>query len=166
LSISDAQNLLVKSVAAVQQNTIVVIHTPGAILMPWIDQVKAIVCAFLPGQEDGNFYRKYRIEMESISLLGNAIASILFGDVNPAGKLAVTFPKTQEEIPVNKPIQYPGIDNEAYYLEGLLVGYRWYDAKNVTPLFPFGHGLSYPLYKILFAILLQERIALNVKKIH
>jgi len=94
--------------------------------MPWVDQVSTIICAFLPGQEDGN-----------------AIASILFGDTNPSGKLPVTFPPSQKEIPVNTEMQYPGINNEAYYSEKLLVGYRWYDAMNIAPLFPFGHGLSY-----------------------
>lgn len=74
---------------------------------------------------------------------GNAIASVLFGDVNPGGKLPVTFPVTQEEIPLQTVQQYPGINNNAQYSEGLLVGYRWYDAKRVEPLFPFGHGLSY-----------------------
>lgn len=76
--------------------------------------------------------------------IGNAIASILFGHVNPSGKLPITFPMTEDEIPVHTKRQYPGIDNNAYYTEGLLVGYRWYDAMNVKPLFPFGHGLSYP----------------------
>ena len=73
---------------------------------------------------------------------GNAIASILFGDVNPSGKLPLTFPLTDEQTCVNTTRQYPGINDEAYYSENLLVGYRWYDANNEDPLFPFGHGLS------------------------
>jgi len=106
-----------------------VIHHPGAVLMPWATSVRSIVCAFLPGQEDGN-----------------AIAATLYGDINPSGKLPVTFPMTNDQIPVNTKIQYPGINGETEYLERLLVGYRWYDAKNVAPLFPFGHGLSYTTF--------------------
>eukprot|EP01114_Cavostelium_apophysatum_P010971 TRINITY_DN2512_c0_g1_i1.p1 TRINITY_DN2512_c0_g1~~TRINITY_DN2512_c0_g1_i1.p1 ORF type:complete len:683 (+),score=141.26 TRINITY_DN2512_c0_g1_i1:29-2077(+) len=129
LSLSWSDDALVAAVAAAQPNTIVVVHTPGAVLMPWIDSVSSVVCAFLPGQEDGN-----------------AIASILFGDVNPSGKLPLTFPMSEDEIPVNTVEQYPGINNEAEYSEELLVGYRWYDANSVEPLFPFGHGLSYTTF--------------------
>jgi beta-glucosidase len=83
-------------------------------------------------------------------LLGDAIANVLFGHHNPSGKLPLTFPVTEAQIPVNTPAQYPGINEEASYSEKLLVGYRWYDAKNVTPLFPFGHGLSYLFFALLF----------------
>lgn len=126
LYLGGGQDELISKVVSVQPNTIVVVHTPGAVLMPWESSVPAIICGFLPGQEDGN-----------------AIADVLFGDVNPSGKLPVTFSIAEEQIPVNTIPQYPGIDNEASYSEGLLVGYRWYDAKRVAPLFPFGHGLSY-----------------------
>jgi len=97
--------------------------------MPWVSDIPAIVCAFLPGQEDGN-----------------AIAAVLFGDVNPSGRLPLTFPMSNKQIPVNTVQQYPGIDNEAQYSENLLVGYRWYDAMEQTPLFPFGFGLSYTTF--------------------
>jgi beta-glucosidase len=88
--------------------------------------VQGIVEAWYPGQEDGN-----------------AIAAILFGDVNPSGKLPMTFPVNASDIPAHTPAQYPGINDEASYSEGLDVGYRYYDAQNITPLFPFGYGLSY-----------------------
>jgi beta-glucosidase len=130
LSLPGNQDALVEAVAQAQPNTIVVIHSPGAVLMPWANKISSIVAAFLPGQEDGN-----------------AIASILFGDVNPSARLPVTFPMTQDQIPVNTPIQYPGINGQTEYSEKLLVGYRWYDAKNVAPLFPFGHGLSYTTFE-------------------
>jgi len=126
LSLGSGQDELVQAVAAAQPNTIVVAHCPGSVLMPWESKVSSILAAFLPGQEDGH-----------------AIASVLFGDLNPSARLPVTFPRTQSEIPVNTPQQYPGINDQASYSERLLVGYRWYDQKNVAPLFAFGHGLSY-----------------------
>ena len=101
-------------------------NTGGAVLMPWVDQVRGIVEAWYPGQEDGN-----------------AIAAVLFGDVNPSGKLPMTFSKQATDVPAHTTQQYPGINDEVQYSEGLFVGYRHYDAQNITPLFPFGHGLSY-----------------------
>jgi len=129
LSLGDDQNNLVKAVASSQPNTIVVAHIPGAVLMPWETSVPAILAAFMPGQETGN-----------------AIADVLFGDVNPSAKLPLTFPLSDKLIPVNTVDQYPGVNNEAAYSEGLLVGYRWYDAKRALPLYPFGHGLSYTTF--------------------
>jgi len=129
LGLGTAQDSLVQAVAQAQPNTVVVAHIPGSTVFPWHDSVPAILTGFMPGQE-----------------AGNAIASILFGDMNPSARLPVTFPLTESQIPVNTPQQYPGIDNEASYSEKLLVGYRWYDAKQQTPLFPFGHGLSYTTF--------------------
>jgi beta-glucosidase len=129
LSLPGNSDDLVKAVAGAQANTVVVIHTPGSVLMPWAQAVPAIVCAFLPGQEDGT-----------------AIANVLFGTVNPSARLPVTFSATASDIPVNTPQQYPGVNKEGSYSEKLLVGYRWYDARNVNPLFPFGHGLSYTTF--------------------
>ncbi|KAL6059482.1 Thermostable beta-glucosidase B [Balamuthia mandrillaris] len=128
---------LVMAVAAAQpnNNTIVVVSTPGAILTsPWAksERVPAILTNFMPGQE-----------------VGNAIADILFGDINPSAKLPLTFPNKENEQNMTTN-QYPGIppDNpiNANYTEGLFVGYRWYDQHNVTPAFPFGHGLSYTTF--------------------
>jgi len=129
LSLGNGQDELIAAVAAIQPNTIVVINTPGPVLMPWIDLVDAVVCSFMPGQEDGN-----------------ALANILFGEVNPSGRLPITFPVNPQEVAANTVEQYPGIDNVAVYSEKLLVGYRWYDAKQVDPLFAFGHGLSYTTF--------------------
>lgn len=130
LSLWQNNNDLIQAVANAQRNTVVGLHIPGATVMPWIDSVPAVLAAFMPGQEDGH-----------------AIASILFGDVNPSGKLPLTFPKTDSQTYLTTKIQYPGIGNETTYSEKLLVGYRWYDAVNENPLFPFGHGLSYTTFK-------------------
>jgi len=129
LLLSNADNLLVQAVRQVQPKTIVVIHTPGSLVLPWANSISAIISAFLPGQEDGN-----------------AIAAVLFGDVNPSGKLPLTWPRTQQEIPITTTQQYPGINDQADYSENLLVGYRWYDAKNIPPQFEFGRGLSYTTF--------------------
>jgi beta-glucosidase len=118
------QNELISAVAAANPNTIVVLNTAGPVLMPWAGQVEAILEAWYPGQEDGN-----------------AIAPLLFGDVNPSGKLPQTFPNTENELP--KPSTAPDIP----YTEGLLVGYRWYDAKRLKPAYPFGYGLSYTTFR-------------------
>ncbi len=123
------QDKLIESVAAANPNTVVVLNTGGPVLMPWVDQVKGILQAWYPGQEDGN-----------------AIAALLFGDVNPSGKLPETFPKAQGDLPTQTAQQYPGVNGHAVYSEGLDVGYRWYDAKNIAPLFPFGYGLSYTTF--------------------
>ncbi|KAH3744391.1 glycoside hydrolase superfamily [Pelomyxa schiedti] len=125
----DSDNLIWQ-VLDVQPNTIVVIHSPGAVLMPWEKEVPTIVESFYPGQEDGN-----------------ALAAVLFGDVNPSGRLPVTFPIADAQTPLQTPEQYPGVNLVETYTEQLLVGYRWYDAKGQVPLFPFGHGLSYTSFE-------------------
>jgi len=129
LSLSNGQDQLISAVAAANPNTVVVLNTGGPVLMPWLHQVKAVVEAWYPGQEGGN-----------------AAASVLFGDVNPSGKLPETFPASQSDLPTQTAAQYPGVNGQVMYSEGLLVGYRWYDAKNIAPLFPFGYGLSYTTF--------------------
>jgi beta-glucosidase len=126
LKLFGTQDDLIAAVAAVNPKIVVVLDIAGPVRMPWVDSVQAIVCAFLPGQEDGN-----------------AIASVLFGDVNPSGKLPITFPVKESDLAINTPRQYPGINGETFYDEKLLIGYRWHDTKAIAPLFPFGHGLSY-----------------------
>jgi beta-glucosidase len=126
LSLTGNQDELVKAVVAANPNTIVVLNTGAPVLMPWADSVPAIMEAWYPGEEDGN-----------------ALASLLFGDVNPSGKLPVTFPRTEDQTPTNSPERYPGVNGVATYSEKLEVGYRWYDAEDQTPLYPFGYGLSY-----------------------
>jgi len=120
---------LVKKVAAANKNIIVVLNTGAPVAMgQWIDQVPSVVEAWFPGQE-----------------CGNAIADILFGDVNPSGKLPTTFPKRLEDTPAYT--NYPGENGKVLYGEGIFVGYRYYDKKKIEPLFPFGHGLSYTSFE-------------------
>ncbi|WP_370343281.1 glycoside hydrolase family 3 C-terminal domain-containing protein [Catenulispora sp. MAP5-51] len=120
------ENQLISAVAAANPHTIVVLNTGSAVTMPWINQVAGVFEAWYPGQEDGN-----------------AIASLLFGDTNPSGHLPVTFPKSLSDVPASTTAQWPGTNSTVQYSEGVDVGYRWYDAKNITPLFPFGYGQSY-----------------------
>eukprot|EP00051_Salpingoeca_urceolata_P028005 m.484425 g.484425 ORF g.484425 m.484425 type:complete len:780 (-) comp23350_c0_seq1:125-2464(-) len=130
LALDPSQDALVEAVAKANKNTIVVVVTPGAVLMPWKDQVSAIAVVFMPGQE-----------------YGNAIADIAFGTVNPSGRLPITMPNKDNEQQMTQE-QYPGLDNaeNATYTERLLIGYRWYTQHKVTPAFPFGHGLSYTTF--------------------
>jgi beta-glucosidase len=125
------QNALISEVAQANPNTIVVLQTGGPVLMPWLSQVKGLFEAWYPGQQDGN-----------------AIAALLFGDVDPSARLTETFPAAQSDIPLQSTSQWPGVTDssgitQSHYTEGLLVGYRWYDAKHIAPLFPFGYGLDY-----------------------
>ena len=129
LELPDEQIDLIKAVTAVNKNTIVVLNNATPILMnQWLDKVPAVVEALYPGQEGGN-----------------ALADILFGDVCPSGKLPVTFPKRWEDSPVCR--TYPGEKPVSHYTEGIYVGYRHFDKKNIAPLFPFGSGLSYTTFE-------------------
>jgi beta-glucosidase len=149
LSLPDHQDALIAAVAAANPHTIVVLETGGAVTMPWIDQVSAVLAAWYPGIRGGE-----------------AIANILFGDANPSGKLALTFPKSEADLPRPILAQQPPPRSDADtiapfpdasfkvnirqfdldYSEGLKVGYKWYDSQGKTPLFPFGFGLSYATY--------------------
>ena len=129
ISLSGNQDQLVAAVAAANPHTVVVVKSGSAVLMPWVSSVPAILEAWYPGEEDGN-----------------AVAAVLFGDVNPSGKLPVTFPVNVGDLPANTPAQYPGVNGNANYSEGVFVGYRYFDANKITPLFPFGHGLSYTTF--------------------
>ena len=131
LDLPAGQNELIRAVAAVNPRTIVVLNTGSAVTMPWLDSVAAVLEAWYPGQEDGN-----------------AIAAVLFGDVNPSGKLPVTFPRRLADVPAASAAQWPGVNGEVQYSEGLQVGYRWYAAKGIAPLFPFGFGLSYTTFRL------------------
>jgi beta-glucosidase len=109
-------------------HTIVVLETGGPVLMPWLNNVSAVLEAWYPGQRGGE-----------------AIANLLFGDVNPSGKLPITFFKSEAQLP-RPVIQGPPPGNGSFdvdYTEGLKVGYKWCDAEGKKPLFPFGFGLSY-----------------------
>lgn len=122
------QDELIKCVAKANKNTIVVVNAGSAIEMPWIDKVPAVLQIWYNGQEQGN-----------------ALADVLFGDVNPSGKLPTTFPVRLEDNPAY--INYPGENGKVRYGEGVFVGYRYYDKKKLAPQFPFGHGLSYTDFK-------------------
>ncbi|MBA2394806.1 MAG: glycoside hydrolase family 3 C-terminal domain-containing protein [Ktedonobacteraceae bacterium] len=130
ISLSDNQDSIISTVAAANKNTIVVVKSGSVILMPWVNQVSSILEAWYPGEEDGN-----------------VVASILFGATNPSGKLPITFPKLVTDLPASTPAQYPGVNLQVNYSEKLDMGYRFYDAHKVAPLFPFGFGLSYTTYK-------------------
>ncbi len=130
ISLPDNQDAMIEAVAAANPNTIVVLNTGGPVLMPWLSSVKAVLEAWYPGQDDGA-----------------AIASVLFGDVDPSGHLPETFPTSLAQIPTASASQFPGVAGKVDYSEGLDVGYRWYDANNVKPLFPFGYGLAYTTFR-------------------
>ncbi|MGM0922966.1 MAG: beta-glucosidase [Bacillota bacterium] len=124
LRIPPNQVELIESIVSVQPNTVVVLSNGSAIEMPWAHKVKGILEAYLGGQA-----------------AGGAIADLLFGVKNPSGKLAETFPKKLKDTPSY--LFYPGDGDRVEYHEGIFTGYRYYDAKDVSPLFPFGFGLSY-----------------------
>lgn len=117
------QDALIASVAASSKSTVVVLQTGSAVLMPWLNQVGAVLEAWYPGNRGGE-----------------AIADVLFGDVNPSGKLPLTFPQREQDLPQ---AAISATDTTVNYAEGLNIGYRWFDSKGIVPLFPFGHGLSY-----------------------
>jgi beta-glucosidase len=122
-SLSSGADELIAKVAAKNPNTIVVLNTPGAVLMPWLAQVRAVLVAWYPGQENGN-----------------GIASVLYGDSNPGGKLPLSFPASETDLP--QPSSARSID----YSEGLAIGYRALDSAGKPPLFSFGFGLSYTTF--------------------
>ena len=128
LALPPDQVRLIKAVTKANPRTILVLNNATPILMnDWLDEVPALIEAFYPGQEGGR-----------------ALADIIFGDVNPSGKLPLTFPKRWQDSPVYE--TYPGPKDSVAYREGIFVGYRWFDKKNIEPLFPFGYGLSYTTF--------------------
>jgi beta-glucosidase len=126
LNLPSAQNELISAVAAANPRTVVVIDAGAPVVMPWIGKVASVVDAWYPGESNGT-----------------ALASVLFGDSDPSGHLPVTFPVGLSQVPASSPGQFPGENGQVLYSEGIDVGYRYYDARNETPLFPFGFGLSY-----------------------
>ncbi len=139
LNLPGNQNQLISAVASANRKTIVVLDTGGPVLMGWIASTRALIEAWYPGQEDGN-----------------AIAAVLYGDVNPSGKLPLSFPRTATAIPTARPEQWPGLDGRSIYTEKLNVGYRWYDATHTQPLFPFGFGLSYTSFRVSRLVVTPE----------
>ncbi|MFF0200123.1 beta-glucosidase [Streptomyces sp. NPDC005017] len=121
------QTRLIEAVTAANPRTTVVLNTSSATAMPWLERTGAVLQMYYPGQEGAA-----------------ATAAVLFGDVDPGGRLTQTFPADDDSHPVaGDPRRYPGVDGVEEYTEGVHAGHRWYDAQDVPPLFPFGHGLSY-----------------------
>ena len=146
LSLPDKQDELIATVAAANPHTVVVLETGTAVTMPWADQVSGILEAWFAGSRGAE-----------------AVANILFGDVNPSAKLPMTFPKSEADLPHPTVVKPPKVTTDAdrqgwkriaaglpafqvTYDEGVKVGYKWYDAENKPVLFPFGFGLSYTTY--------------------
>jgi beta-glucosidase len=126
---SDAlrRDALIDRVAAANPRTVVVLETSGPVLTPWRGRVAAILEAWYPGAAGGT-----------------AIARVLFGDVDPGGRLPATFPRRERDLPTaTGRRRYPGVNGAVHYDEGVLVGYRWFDRRRLAPAYPFGFGLSY-----------------------
>jgi beta-glucosidase len=131
IKLPGGQDELIQKIVQANPKTVVVLYGGGVVEMDsWLSTVPALLYVWYPGLEGGN-----------------ALAHVLFGDVNPSGKLPCTFPKRLADSPAHALDAYPGTNGKVVYTEGLLVGYRWFDTKNIEPLFPFGHGLSYTTFK-------------------
>lgn len=136
------QNELVEAVAAANPRTVVVLQSGGPVEMPWIEKVAAVLCAWYPGQE-----------------AGNSIADVLTGAADPGGRLPQTFPARWADNPAHSQDRevYPGLDGKVRYEEGVFVGYRHYDRLGLTPLYPFGFGLSYTSFELSDLVLDDSR---------
>ncbi len=135
ISLPIAQDEMISQVSQANPRTALILKNNAAALMPWLDSVPAVLQAWFPGQQDGLI-----------------VSRLLFGLANPSGKLPVTYPRSESDLPATKPVQWPGVVAEdglrrVEYAEGLEIGYRWFDAQNIEPLFPFGHGLSYTTFE-------------------
>lgn len=150
IALEKGQDSIIAAVAAANPRTVVVLKDNASTLTPWIDAVPAVLEAWFPGQEDGAI-----------------VARLLFGAATPSGKLPVTFPMRESDLPANTPRRWPGVDSSGArvrvtgggmlgggttttveYGEGLQIGYRWFDANGIAPRFPFGHGLSYTTFAL------------------
>ncbi|MCM1193120.1 MAG: glycoside hydrolase family 3 C-terminal domain-containing protein [Lachnospiraceae bacterium] len=128
LAMPDSQNRLIEAVAAVNPNTVVVLHGGSVMELPWLNRVKAILYMALGGEN-----------------VGTAAVKLLYGEVNPSGKLAETWPRKLADNPSH--LNFPGEDGRVTYAEGIFIGYRYYDKKQMEVLFPFGYGLSYTRFQ-------------------
>jgi beta-glucosidase len=131
LALPGDENALIAAVAAVNPRTVVVLNTGGAVTMPWLSQVAAVLEAWYPGEGDGP-----------------ATAAVLFGTVDPAGRLPITFPAYTGQTTIDSANAYPGVDATVEYSEDLDIGYRYVEAHHLEPLFPFGYGLSYTSFSL------------------
>jgi beta-glucosidase len=132
IALPGEQDQLIAEVAKVSKRTIVIVNAGSPVSMPWLDDVEAVIYAWFPGQE-----------------FGDALVDLLVGDVEPSGRLPVTLPRRLEDTPAFE--HHPGRNGVAKYLEGRLIGYRWYDTIGREPLFPFGFGLGYADVQIIDA---------------
>eukprot|EP01060_Flectonema_neradi_P024712 TRINITY_DN335_c16_g1_i1.p1 TRINITY_DN335_c16_g1~~TRINITY_DN335_c16_g1_i1.p1 ORF type:complete len:672 (+),score=131.14 TRINITY_DN335_c16_g1_i1:45-2060(+) len=128
LSFPENEIATAKLVSQNQPKTVAVGITPGAVLTNWDSTIPSVVLMIMPGQEEGT-----------------AASNIIFGDVNPSGRLPMTLPNIENEVQFT-PSQYPGINKHSNYSERLNVGYRWYNTHSVVPKYPFGHGMSYTTF--------------------
>jgi beta-glucosidase len=129
MALHEGQNELIDKISGLNARTAVVLVSGSPVDMPWAERVPAIVQMWYAGMEGGR-----------------AIADVLLGEVNPSGKLPVTFPKALGDSPAHALDDYA--PDVCLYKEGVFVGYRWFDAKGIEPLFPFGHGLSYTRFEL------------------
>ncbi len=148
LNLPSAQNELISRVAAANPRTIVVIDAGAPVSMPWLSKVAGVVDAWYPGESNGT-----------------ALASVLFGGTDPSGHLPVTFPASLGQVPAAAKARFPGVNGKVHYSEGIDVGYRWYDAKHLTPLFPFGYGLSYTRFRFSDLRVSQHLVTATVTNI-
>jgi len=155
LGLSESQIDLINETVKNNPNTVVILINANPISMgEWLDNIPAVLEAWYPAMEGGR-----------------AIANVLFGDVNPSGKLPWTFPKKLEDSPAHKSTRtYPGEDLQVYYKEGIYVGYRYFEKEQIKPLFPFGYGLSYTSFELEnikcdkdVLISLKDKLQLTVK---
>ena len=134
LTLPQDQDRLIRAVAAANPNTVVVLATSGPVTMPWLDDVPSVMEVWYPGQAQGT-----------------AVAGLLYGDINPSGKLPVTFPASDAQAaevgPPNPFSLITQVSPVVPYTEGVFVGYKEYASRGLTPLFPFGHGLSYASFE-------------------
>jgi len=126
LNLSAADQTMIEKVAAVNRRTIVVLNSGSPVIMPWLKDVAGVFENWYGGGETGA-----------------AVAALIFGKVDPSGKLPVTFPASLSQVPAHTIAQWPGTKAGVTYSEGVDIGYRWYQARNITPAFAFGFGLSY-----------------------
>jgi beta-glucosidase len=156
LRLQDGGDALIEAVAAANPDTVVVLQTGSAVEMPWLSDVRAVLETWYAGEQ-----------------MGPAIARLLFGDVNPSGKLPMTFPASLADTPTaGSPQQYPGTFDDGSttrpagnteirdveYREGLQVGYRWYQNQDIEPLFAFGHGLSYTTFDYSYLVVTPRAV--------
>jgi len=166
IGLANGQDSMIVALAAANPRTVVVLKDNASSLMPWIDAVPAVLEAWFPGQEDGAI-----------------VARLLFGLATPSGKLPVTFPVREADLPASAPTRWPGVDTAGApvsvistggfgsgmpttvrYDEGLRMGYRWFDANGIAPRFPFGFGLSYTTFA-LTDLVVSPRLSNGTKPI-